>query len=194
MEIKKTGGFVQANKPDGGYLTPQAKRSSELMSYSSSFSIQSIMDSLYFCMGTFADLIQGKYNEMQRVSTDARNDQEMSNRVDEVIAEAAKGDDKTKLPLPDSVIDFMKKNNILIDGEQIGDYLKKYGPDLDKGKLQAVKAALDNAANRSTDISSKDQLDETSVAQKYNTIVAQISGLQTMFYDMKKSIIQTIRY
>lgn len=185
---------TQNSSVNQSYLTPPTKVLSELTTYSSSFSIQSIMDSLYFCMGTFADLLQGKYNEMQRVSTEARDDQEMSNRVDEVIAEAAKGDDKTKLPLPNSVIDYMKKNNVLVDGELINNYLNKYGPALDKGRLQAVKAALDNAASRSTDISSKDQLDETSLAQKYNTIVAQINGLQTMFYDMKKTIIQTIRY
>ncbi len=77
--------------------------------------------------------------------------------MDEVIAKAAKGDAKTKEEVPEDVIKYMRDNGILIDGLTIDEYMAKYGDHgkLDKGGLQAVKAALDNDANRNTDLMSQ---------------------------------------
>ncbi len=80
--------------------------------------------------------------------------------MDEVIAKAAKGDAKTKEEVPEDVIKYMRDNGILIDGLTIDEYMAKYGDHgkLDKGGLQAVKAALDNDANRNTDLMSQGQI------------------------------------
>lgn len=85
---------------------------------------------------------------------------EKSNEMDEVIAKAAKGDAKTKEEVPEDVIKYMRDNGILIDGMTIDEYMAKYGDHgkLDKGGLQAIKAALDNDANRNTDLMSQGQI------------------------------------
>ncbi|HDL8279006.1 TPA: chemotaxis protein, partial [Yersinia enterocolitica] len=114
------------------------------------------------------------------------------NRVDEVIADAAKGDDKTKKPLPDDVIDFMRKNNINVDGMNIDDYLKKNGPELDKGQLQAVKASLDNEKNRATDTNTQEQLQIQKATQSCNVCSTNISTLQTGLKDLLMTIARNL--
>lgn len=101
-----------------------------------------------------------KFIEVQKNAERARNTQEKSNEMDEVIAKAAKGDAKTKEEVPEDVIIYMREHGILIDGMTIDDYMAKYGDHgkLDKGGLQAVKAALDNDANRNTDLMSQGQI------------------------------------
>lgn len=101
-----------------------------------------------------------KFIQIQKNAERARNTQEKSNEMDEVIAKAAKGDAKTKEEVPDDVIQYMRENGILIDGMTIEQYMDKYGDHgkLDKGGLQALKAALDNDANRNTDLMSQGQI------------------------------------
>lgn len=104
---------------------------------------------------------------------------EKSNEMDEVIAKAAKGDAKTKEEVPDDVIKYMRDNGILIDGMTIDEYMAKYGDHgkLDKGGLQAVKAALDNDANRNTDLMSQGQITIQKMSQELNAVLTQLTGL-----------------
>lgn len=109
----------------------------------------------------------------------ARNTQDMSNRMDEVIADAAKGDDKTRKPVPDEVVKYMRDNGILVDGMTIDDYISKHGDKdgLDKGSLQAVKAALDNSVNRDTDLMTQRQLNVQKTTQVSEAVLNQMAGL-----------------
>ncbi|MGL6000863.1 MAG: hypothetical protein ACRCZ4_01900 [Plesiomonas sp.] len=160
---------------------------------SDAFNFQTLLNALCFSCEIIKASIKNVYNGIHQASILTRNTQEMSNRVDEVIAEAAKGDDKTKLPLPDDVIKYMNENNILVDGCRIDVYLSKYGPALDKGKLQAVKAALDNAASRGTDMSSELQLNLTELTQNYSNNITLRNAIMTAMNDLKKAINSSIR-
>lgn len=143
---------------------------------------------LYSFLDVLSNIASTNFKAMQARSKYANDTQDMSNRVDEIIAKAAKGDDKTKEPLPDSVIDFMRKNGITVDGMSIDKYLSEHGPKLDKGQLQAVKAALDNEKNRATDTMSQDQLQLQKIMQSYNVCSNNISTLQTGLKDLLMTI------
>ncbi|HHH2123098.1 TPA: chemotaxis protein, partial [Yersinia enterocolitica] len=59
---------------------------------------------LYSFLDVLSNIASTNFKGMQARSKYASDAQDMSNRVDEVIAKAAKGDDKTKEPLPEAVI------------------------------------------------------------------------------------------
>jgi secreted effector protein SseB len=149
----------------------------------------SVLDNLQLVLQKIANALFGKIN----TSADrARNTQEMSNRMDEVIADAAKGDDKTRKPVPDEVVKYMRDNGILVDGMTIDDYISKQGgtDGLDKGSLQAVKAALDNSANRDTDLMTQGQLSIQKMTQEINAVVTQMTGLLSKWGDLLSMIAQ----
>lgn len=149
----------------------------------------SVLDHLQLVLQKIANALFGKIN----TSTDrARNTQDMSNRMDEVIADAAKGDDKTRKPVPDEVVKYMRDNGILVDGMSIDDYISKHGgtDGLDKGSLQAVKAALDNSANRDTDLMTQGQLSIQKMTQEINAVVTQMTGLLSKWGDLLSMIAQ----
>lgn len=149
----------------------------------------SVLDNLQLVLQKIANALFGKIN----TSTDrARNTQDMSNRMDEVIADAAKGDDKTRKPVPDEVVKYMRDNGILVDGMSIDDYISKHGGTngLDKGSLQAVKAALDNSANRDTDLMTQGQLSIQKMTQEINAVVTQMTGLLSKWGDLLSMIAQ----
>ncbi|CNG42104.1 type III secretion system translocon protein SseB [Yersinia enterocolitica] len=147
---------------------------------------------LYEFLNTLSSLARESFKHMRERANYANDVQDMSNRVDEVIADVAKGDDKTKKPLPDDVIDFMRKNNINVDGMNIDDYLKKNGPELDKGQLQAVKASLDNEKNRATDTNTQEQLQIQKATQSCNVCSTNISTLQTGLKDLLMTIARNL--
>ncbi|RJY07140.1 secretion protein EspA [Parashewanella spongiae] len=64
---------------------------------------------------------------------------------------------------------------------------------LDKGKLEAVKAALENVSNRASDFVSQSQLQLQKVMQTYNVTVSLLNSMQTMLEEMNKSIAQNVR-
>jgi len=149
----------------------------------------SVLNNLQLVLQKIANALFCKIN----TSADrARNTQEMANRMDEVIADAAKGDDKTRKPVPDEVVKYMRDNGIPVDGMTITDYISKHGDTdgLDKGSLQAVKAALDNSANRDTDLMSQGQLSIGKMTQEINAVVTQMSGLLSKWGDLLSMIAQ----
>lgn len=149
----------------------------------------SVLDNLQLVLQKIANALFGKIN----TSTDrARNTQDMSNRMDEVIADAAKGDDKTRKPVPEEVVKYMRDNGILVDGMSIDEYISKHGgtDGLDKGSLQAVKAALDNSANRDTDLMTQGQLSIQKMTQEINAVVTQMTGLLSKWGDLLSMIAQ----
>lgn len=133
-----------------------------------------------------------KFIQIQKNAERARNTQEKSNEMDEVIAEAAKGDAKTKEKVPDDVIQYMRENGILIDGMTIEQYMAKYGDHgkLDKGGLQALKAALDNDANRNTDLMSQGQIIIQKMSQELNAVLTQLTGLISKWGEISSMIAQ----
>ncbi|MBA3111583.1 SPI-2 type III secretion system translocon protein SseB [Salmonella enterica] len=133
-----------------------------------------------------------KFIQIQKNAERARNTQEKSNEMDEIIAEAAKGDAKTKEKVPDDVIQYMRENGILIDGMTIDQYMDKYGDHgkLDKGGLQALKAALDNDANRNTDLMSQGQITIQKMSQELNAVLTQLTGLISKWGEISSMIAQ----
>ncbi|MCG7490148.1 secretion protein EspA [Vibrio sp. Of14-4] len=148
---------------------------------------------LYDFMSTVFALGQQKFEEMQLKSRVTRDAQEMANRVDEKIAEAAKEGDKATRQLPEDVINYMKQNGFKVSGKSIDQYLQENGPNLDQGKLQAVKAALETVSNRASDFVTQAQLKIQKLTQNANMITSLISSLQTMIKQLCDTIFQGIR-
>lgn len=149
----------------------------------------SVLDKLQLVLQKIANALFGEID----TSTDrASNTQDMSNRMDEVIAEAAKGDDKTRKPVPDEVVKYMRDNGITVDDMTIDDYISKHGgtDGLDKGSLQAVKAALDNSANKDTNLMTRGQLSIQKMTQEINAVVTQMTGLISKWGDLLSMIAQ----
>ncbi|AXD72300.1 SPI-2 type III secretion system translocon protein SseB [Salmonella enterica subsp. diarizonae] len=133
-----------------------------------------------------------KFIQIQKNAERARNTQEKSNEMDAVIADAAKGDAKTTEEVPEDVIKYMRDNGILVNGMTIDQYIDKYGVKgkLDKGGLQAVKAALDNDANRNTDLMSQGQLTIQKMSQQLNAVLTQLAGLVNKWGEISSMIAQ----
>ena len=149
----------------------------------------SVLDNLQLALQKIANSFFARIN----TSTNrARNTQDMANRMYEVIAAAAKGDDKTRKPVPDEVIKYMQDNGILVDGMTINDYIREHQDTngLDKGGLQAVKAALDNSANRDTDLMTQGQLTIQKMTQEINAAITQMTGLLSKWGDLLSMIAQ----
>lgn len=139
------------------------------------------------------EIANNQYLDIKESAERARKTQQMSNRMDEVIAEVAKGDDKTRKKIPDDVIQYMRDNGISINGETIDQYIKKSADasgTLDKGGLQAVKAALDNSANRDTDLMTQGQLTIQKMSQQMNAVITQLTGLLNKWGDICTQIAQ----
>ncbi|ECF6072628.1 SPI-2 type III secretion system translocon protein SseB [Salmonella enterica subsp. houtenae] len=137
-------------------------------------------DVLTFLLMVIQAIANEKFIEIQKNSERARNSQEKSNEMDEAIAKAAQEKDpKTREKVPEDVIEYMRRYGITVDGMSIDDYMEKFGApgELDKGGLQAVKAALDNDANRNTDLMSQGQLIIQKMAQQLNAVLTQLTSL-----------------
>lgn len=148
-------------------------------------------------LSTLKSFFVGLYNKISQNSKIARSSQNMSNRMDEVIAEAAKGDDKTREKIPDDVVDYMEKNGIKVDGENIKQYIKDHGDaegKLDKGALQATKGGLDNDANCRTDVMSQMQVQVQSETQEISLFTTQESGLVDKWMSIENSINERISH
>ncbi|MFW5399109.1 chemotaxis protein [Yersinia sp. 1252 StPb PI] len=150
------------------------------------------LSAFYEYLDVLESLARSAYEAMHARSEYANNIQDNANQVDSVIAKAAVGDDKKTEPLPDSVIEFMREHGIKVDKMSIDEYLKKNGPELDKGQLQAVKAALDNEKTRASDTMTQEQLQLQKFMQSYNVNVNNISTLQTSLKDLLTTIARNL--
>lgn len=149
----------------------------------------SVLDNLQLVLQQIANAL---FREINTSTNRARNTQGMSNRMDEVIAEATKGDDKTRKVVPEDVIAYMHDNGILVDGMSINDYINKHGgkDGQDKGSLQAIKAALDNSASRDTDLMTQGQLSIQKMTQEINAVITQLTGLLSKWGELLRMIAQ----
>lgn len=139
------------------------------------------------------DISNNRYKEIKENSRRARETQEMSNHIDEVIAQAAKGDNNTREKIPDDVIKYMRDNGITLDDMTIDQYIQKNGDKdgaLDKGQLQAVKAALDNSANRDTDLMQQGQLTIEKMTQQITTVFTQLTDMINKWGSINTQIAQ----
>ncbi|WP_339388908.1 secretion protein EspA [Vibrio caribbeanicus] len=116
------------------------------------------------------------------------------------------------------VVSYMDKHGIKVDGKRACDYIwslpevgyqsgqriskahmqhmydaLESASGLDKGKMQAVKAALETVSNRASDFVSQSQLQLQKIMQTYNVTVSLVNSMQTMLAEMNKSIAQNIR-
>lgn len=169
----------------GGHALPQPNNSNK-NPFSYGFSV--LMD----MMEVMQILANTQYRYYEKSAAQARNTQAMSNRVDEVIANLAKENDPKKTAkIPKDVFDYMKKNGIQVNGQDIDAYAgENGGKDLDKGQLQAVKAALDNSANRDMDFMNQGQILMQKSLQQLSTLTSQTTGLLSKWNDLLNMISQ----
>lgn len=118
------------------------------------------------------------YNSMQKASDRARATKDMANRMDKVIADVSKKDEKGTEPVPKEVRDYMRANGILVEGKTIDEYM---GGDpnkkLDKGQLTSIQASLENSFNADTDLLKQKQI----MFDKYNnTYNAMLEGAKSL--------------
>lgn len=71
----------------------------------------------------FTELSNAKFAQMSDKTDVSRDAQDMANRVDRVIAELVEADDIGALP--EDVIDYMRENNILVDGKTIDEFMSE---------------------------------------------------------------------
>ncbi|HVI41723.1 MAG TPA: hypothetical protein VM577_13810, partial [Anaerovoracaceae bacterium] len=140
--------------------TPQSIVNSQSMFSNGMQSMQNIMMQL---TQSGNDL----FAQMNKKSEIARDAQEKANLVEGVMAKLIKPEDK--LELPANVIEYMKANNILVDGKTIDEFMEGKGGKLDKGDLMMVKSSLESVAGRATDFNQQSQLKLQQVMQNYST-------------------------
>lgn len=151
---------------------------------------------LYMFMNLLGEMADAKYSQMQDKADVSREAQSKANEMDEKIADCNKKDnpDKATADVPKDVVDYMRENGVTVDGKGIDEYIKDNGGNpLDKGKLSAIKAALETQSNRASDFVSQSQLQLQKIMQTYNVTVSLINSMQTMLAEMNKSIAQNIR-
>jgi secreted effector protein SseB len=140
----------------------------------------------------FTELSNAKFDQMTKKTEVSRDAQDMANRVDRELAKIT--DPKDMKALPPEVIDYMKKNNILVEGKSISEFLgNNNNKTLDKGDLTAVKSALESASGRASDFVQQNQLKLQQLMQNFNTAVTMANSIQSMNAESTKSIAQSIR-
>ncbi|WNN43884.1 MULTISPECIES: hypothetical protein [Winslowiella] len=77
------------------------------------------MDSI---MLLFTELANSKFEQMSKKTEVSRDAQDMANRVDALLAGLASGKDTAALP--PEVIEYMRANNIEVNGKSIDDFLR----------------------------------------------------------------------
>ncbi|AZC32410.1 hypothetical protein PUP68_23535 [Pseudomonas chlororaphis] len=131
------------------------------------------------------------FAQMNKKSEIARDAQEKANLVEGVMAKLDKPESKGELP--PSVIDYMKANNILVDGKTIDEFMEGKGGKLDKGDLMMVKSSLETVAGRATDFNQQSQLKLQQVMQNYSTSNQLTQSMQSMLAEMTKGTASAIR-
>lgn len=123
------------------------------------------------------EVLSLQYKAMQRCSDRARSTKDMANRMDEIIANISKKDEKETARVPKEVVDYMRDNGIMVGGKTIDDYLKNHNQgNLSKGELAFVQASLDNSFNADTDLLKQKQI----MFEKYsNTYNAMLEGAKS---------------
>ena len=141
------------------------------------------------------DLLSGqtsaKLDDMQKKSNISRDAQDMANKVEATLARYVKAEDKE--PLPKEVADYMRDNNILVDGKTIDEFLGTPPRELDKADLMSVKASLESVSGRAADFVQQNQLKIQQLMTNYNTAVQMANSLQSMLAESNKGIASAIR-
>jgi len=141
----------------------------------------------------FTELANAKFAQMTDKMGVSRDAQEMANRVDRELAKLAKPEETAKLP--PEVLEYMRKNNILVDGKQTIDEFMDDDANkaLTKDQLTAVKSSLESASGRASDFVQQSQLKLQQLMQNFNTAVTMANSIQSMNAESTKSIAQSIR-
>ncbi|WP_455871822.1 type III secretion system translocon protein SseB [Serratia proteamaculans] len=144
-------------------------------------------------MQLFTELANAKFAQMTEKSSVSRDAQEMANRVDRELAKLSTPESTGELPA--DVLEYMRKNNILVDGKQtIDDFLQgKDGSKLTKDDLTAIKSSLESHSGRASDFVQQSQLKLQQLMQNFNTAVTMANSIQSMNAESTKSIAQSIR-
>lgn len=154
---------------------------------------------LYMYLSLIGNRGKVEFEKLRAKADVSRDSQEQSNAIDSVIAECNTDPDpnKAKRDVPESAIHFMKAIGLTVNGKPIDKYIEensgKSDNKLDKGKLMAIKAALDTHSARATDFVSQSQLKIQNTMQTYNVTTTLLNSLQSMLAEMNKMIAQNIK-
>jgi len=169
------------------------------------------MDSI---MLLFTELANAKFEQMSKKTEVSRDAQDMANRVDALLAGLENS--KDTVSLPPEVIEYMRANNIEVNGQSIDEFLSGLPksipahlkgqdvpaewlnqsggtPLLNKADLTAVKSALESHSGRASDFVQQNQLKLQQLMQNFNTAVTMANSVQSMNAESAKSIAQSIR-
>jgi len=117
--------ITQNATPVSDVSTPETEISKNDLDYLKAMKNHSMMGGAMVTMEEmmlmFTELAQGKFKQMQDKTSVGRDATDMANRVEGIIANLKDGKEVVKLP--SDVIAYMKKNNILIGGKSVDDYL-----------------------------------------------------------------------
>ncbi|RLV59787.1 secretion protein EspA [Parashewanella curva] len=151
------------------------------------------INTLYNNMNMFSEQANDKYKMITERANFSRDAHNMSNEVDEQIANLSHQGENATVSLQPDILDFAHQASLTVDGMGIDDYLKKHGGKLNHIQLTAVKNALDTASNKASDFVSQQQLQLQKILQTYNVLVSMINHIQTLLSEMNKNIAQNIR-
>ena len=193
---------------DVGRVNSEARTSSttNVNAYGGDSLMANSVATFFALMAMFTEFANQKFSEMQQKTETAREAQDMANRVEAVMAKLVKAEDTAALP--EDVVDYMRDNNILVDGKTIDEFLggTLYGQTsnivglsrnnadvpLDAGDLKAVKSALESVSSRASDYVSQDQLKLTQYTQNYNTAATMVNSVQSAIAELNKRIASSI--
>ncbi|MGF6401557.1 secreted effector protein SseB [Pseudomonas frederiksbergensis] len=131
------------------------------------------------------------FKQMDEKSAIARDAQKNANLVEAEMVKMTAPDAKGSLP--DSVIEYMRANNIHVNGKTIDDFISESGEQLDKGSLMAVKSELESVSSSATDFNQQSQLKLQQVMQNYSTSSQQVQSMQSLLAEMNKGTAAAIR-
>jgi secreted effector protein SseB len=150
-------------------------------------------------MGLLYRFADQRMNEMETQMKVSENAQNMSNKMEAVIAKINDAV-KDRTTIPDDVKQYLEKNGIAVDGKSIDDFIKDNtttsdsgATGLDKAALMNVKTALENQSSQASNFVQTSQLRIQQVMQTYNIATQMTNSLQSMGAEMNKSIASSIR-
>ncbi|MBK5415405.1 hypothetical protein [Pseudomonas sp. TH31] len=178
------------NVRSGNTVAPWAPPSASSWEGESVFS--PIMAASMVSMLFHAQTSQGLVNKMQERMKVARESTEMAHLVDAAIAKM--DDPKAGGTLPESVISYMKENNIRVGGKTIDEFIASAeGGVLDAGDMKAIHGSLDTTSRAASDSNQLDQLRLQDLLTKFNSDTQRISSTISMQGKLNSELAQNIR-
>jgi len=176
---------------------PNITSSYSLVEYNNATADSSFLAMMLSCVEDHLALISEnglrKQKEMMSRSNVSRDIQQYVNVVDGLINSIV-DQSKEKKDLGQNVIDFINKMGIKINDNGTEKTIDAFGTkDLDKGKLSAIKAALDHEVSRATDIVTQRQMGIQKDMGNFQTCVGMVNSTHSMLSQLNSKLADAMR-